>query len=276
MNSAVNYRARFIAVCLSFLMAMFVCFPVMANAAEDTSEQKQRIVDEADLLTDSEEQDLKAKLDEISETQKCDVIVVTVNSLDGKMAEAYADDYYDNFGYGYGDDDSGILLLISMEDRDWHISTFGFGTTAVTDAGREYMSEQFRPALSDGEYAKAFTTYADLCNDYLTQAKDGEAYDTGNLPKEPLSLWWIPGDLVIGGIVALLIGLYKKSKLKSVKLQATAGAYTSKDQMNLTIRNDRFINRVVTSRKIEREEKGGSSTHTSSSGREHGGGGGKF
>lgn len=276
MNSVVNYRARFIAVCLSFLMAMFVCFPVMANAAEDTSEQKQRIVDGADLLTDSEEQDLKAKLDEISETQKCDVIVVTVNSLDGKTAEAYADDYYDNFGYGYGDDDSGILLLISMEDRDWHISTFGFGTTAVTDAGREYMSEQFRPALSDGEYAKAFTTYADLCNDYLTQAKDGEAYDTGNLPKEPLSLWWIPGDLVIGGIVALLIGLYKKSKLKSVKLQATAGAYTSKDQMNLTIRNDRFINRVVTSRKIEREEKGGSSTHTSSSGREHGGGGGKF
>lgn len=242
---------------------MFVCFPVFANAAEDALGQKERLVDDADLLTDGEEEDLKAKLDEISEKQKCDVIVVTVNSLDGKTAEAYADDYYDNFGYG--EDDSGILLLISMEDRDWHISTFGFGTTAVTDAGREYMSEKFRPALSDGEYAKAFTTYADLCNDYLTQAKDGEAYDTGNLPKGSLSLWWIPGDLLIGGIVALLIGLYKKSKLKSVKLQATAGAYTSKDQMNLTIKNDRFINRVVTRRKIEREEQGGSSTHTSSS-----------
>lgn len=267
---------RIALICMIALMAAALQIPVVIKAEDNAEVQKQRLVDEADLLTDDEEQTLESKLDEISERQECDVVVVTVNSLDGKTAEAYADDFYDNSGYGYGTDYSGILLLVSMEDRDWHISTLGFGNTAVTDAGRDYMAEQFTPALSDGKYAEAFTTYAGLCDDYLTQAKDGEAYDTGNMPGKALSLWWISGDLLIGGVVALMIALYKKSKLKSVKLKATAGDYTSKDKMNLTVKNDRFMNRVVTRRKIEREEKGGTTTHTSSSGREHGGGGGKF
>ena len=60
------------------------------------------------------------------ERQSCDVIVVTVASLDGKTAESYADDYFDFNGYGLGQDRDGILLLLSMEDRDWAISTHGF------------------------------------------------------------------------------------------------------------------------------------------------------
>ena len=35
--------------------------------------------------------------------------VVTVNSLEGKTAEAYADDYYDYNGYGYGENDDGLF-----------------------------------------------------------------------------------------------------------------------------------------------------------------------
>lgn len=46
--------------------------------------QLPRLVDDADLLTDSEEQELNTELDEISEKQQCDVVVVTENSLDGK------------------------------------------------------------------------------------------------------------------------------------------------------------------------------------------------
>ena len=64
------------------------------------------------FLTDSEEQELNTELDEISEKQQCDVVVVTENSLDGKSAQDYADDFFDYNGYGYGDEDSGVLFLI--------------------------------------------------------------------------------------------------------------------------------------------------------------------
>ena len=98
-----------------------------------------RLVDDAGLLSDSEEEELLGELDEISERQEFDVAVVTVNSLEGKTAEAYADDFYDYHGYGFGTDHDGILLLVSMEARDWHITTTGYGITAFTDAGIEYI-----------------------------------------------------------------------------------------------------------------------------------------
>lgn len=248
---------------------------------------KPRLVDEADLLTDSEETALLAKLDEISERQQFDVAVVTVNSLGGKTPEAFADDYYDYNGYGYGENADGALLLISMEDRDWHISTCGYGITAITDAGRGYMQEQFKPALSDGDYSGAFTTFAELCDEFVTQAKTGEPYDVGNLPKGTVSPIMIVIDLVLGLVIGYAIASVRKSKLKSVRNKVEALDYTVPGSMMLTDSRDIFLNKTVTTRTIHHESSssgGGSSTHTSSSGRTHtsssgrthGGGGGKF
>ena len=61
------------------------------------------------------------------------VVVVTENSLDGKSAQDYADDFFDYNGHGYGDDDSGVLFLIGMDERKWAITTYGYGITAFTD-----------------------------------------------------------------------------------------------------------------------------------------------
>lgn len=46
------------------------------------------------------------------------MIIVTVDSLNGKTVEEYADDYYDDNGYGYGENNSGILFLVAMDDRE--------------------------------------------------------------------------------------------------------------------------------------------------------------
>lgn len=236
-----------------------------------------RLTDEADLLSDSEETDLLAKLDEISDRQKCDVVVATVNSLEGKTAMEYADDFYDYNGYGYGEERDGIILLISMEDRDWWMSTCGYGITAFTDAGQKYMSDKFIPMVSDGEYADAFTKYADLCDEFLTQAKTGEPYDKSNMPKESLNIIWLPIDLAVGLFAAFIVASLKKSKLKTVRRKAAAQDYVVDGSFRVTKNYDRFITKNVTTRVIHRDDdSGGSSTHTSSSGSSHGGSGGKF
>ena len=236
-----------------------------------------RLTDEADLLSDSEEKDLLGKLDEISDRQKCDVVVATVNSLEGKTAMEYADDFYDYNGYGYGEDRDGIILVISMEDRDWWMSTCGYGITAFTDAGQKYMSDKFIPMVSDGEYADAFTKYADLCDEFLTQAKTGEPYYTGNMPKESLNIIWLPIDLAVGLFAAFIVASLKKSKLKTVRRKAAAQDYVVDGSFRVIKNNDRFITKNVTTRVIHRDDdSGGSSTHTSSSGTSHGGSGGSF
>ena len=238
-----------------------------------------RVVDMADLLDNSEEANLLSMLDEISNRQELDVVVVTVNTLDGKTPMDYADDFYDYNGYGFGENRDGVLLLVSMEDRDWWISTTGYGITVFTDAGKEYISEKFLPDLSDGNYADAFTTYAELCDEFITQARTGEPYDTNNLPKEPFNVFTsLLISLAVGILVSLIVTGKMKGKLKTVRMQPAAEEYVRKGSMLVTESSDLFlyshVDRRVKSK--DNDSDGGSSTHTSSSGSSHGGGGGKF
>ena len=261
---------------LSVLFAVVICFSAVIPVCAE--ESLPRLVDNADLLTNIEKTSLLLQLDNISEKQKMDIVVVTTDSLEGYTPMEYADDFFDYNGYGYGENRDGILLLISMEDNDWYISTTGYGITAVTDAGREYMSQQFLPYLSDGDYAKAFSTYAQLCDEFIAMAKAGEPFDVGNLPKEPFKIWFnVLIALGIGFVFAIIVVLYMKSKLKSVRFQPAASSYVRNGSMNITQSGDFFLYSHLDRRARPKDnDSGGSSTHTSSSGSTHGGGGGKF
>lgn len=266
---------------LAVVFTVFAFPPLPAWASEGLP----RLVDRADLLSEREESDLSDMLDEISRRQQVDIVVVTVDSMDGESAMVYADDFYDDNGYGFGDDCDGILLLVSMGERQWYISTTGYGITAVTDAGREYISEKFVADLSAGDYAAAFVRFAGLCDDFITQAKTGEPYDADNLPKDTLGI--LAGCLAVSFaaafIIALIVTGVMRSQLRTVRSRAAADNYIRQGSMQLTKKNDLFLYRHIDRRKRAENtgsnsagSRGGSMTHTSSSGRTHGGGGGKF
>ena len=266
------------------ILILLLLFAIPVSAADGGKRELPRLVDDADLLTNEEEAALLEKLDEMSERQSCDVVIVTVNSLEGKTSVEYADDFYDYNGYGIGDDYDGLLLLVSIQDRDWAISTSGFGITAFTDAGLNYISEKFLPLLSDGKYSKAFTKFADLCDDFITEAKTGEPYNENHLPNEPVGFFWIIVDLVVGLGIGYVIAFRKRQKLISVRKKVEAEDYTVPGSFVLDVNMDTFVRRFVTSKSAPSTESdsnsgsttGGSTTHTSSSGRTHGGASGKF
>jgi uncharacterized protein len=261
---------------VSILLVTVLVFAISASLVL-AADRAPRLVDDADLLTNGEESRLLSMLDEISERQQLDVIVVTADTLGGKSPAAYADDYFDYNGYGFGANHDGVLLLVSMEDRDWYISTTGYGITAFTDKGIEYMSDRFIDDLSAGWYADAFSTYAELCDDFITQAKTGAPYDRGNLPKEPFPFGMsLIIAIVIGLVVAFIVTGSMKAQLKSVRFKAEAKDYVKKDSLQITEARDFFLYRHVSRVKKDNDRSGGSRTHVSSSGRSHGGGGGKF
>lgn len=255
-------------------------------SATDSSKVSQstypRLMDEAGLLSSDEAAEIKAMLDEISERQKFDVVIATVNSLSGKTPMEYADDLYDYSGFGFGANKDGVLFLISMEERDWYISTTGYGIVAITDAGREYIADKFKSYLSDGDYAEAFKIYANEVDRFVTNAVEtGKPYDVDNLPHDPLSLIWIPISLVVGLIIAAGVVGSMKSKLRSVNFAAAADSYVKPGSLNVRESRDMFLYTTVSRTAKPKDSdssgsSGGSSTHTSSSGTTHGGGGGKF
>lgn len=249
----------------SIALLLILCMALVLPSAASPD----LVVDDADLLSDSEEAYLRSKLSEITERLKCTVAVVTVNDLDGKTARDYADDYYDYNGYGYGAGDDGVLLLISMSERDWYMTTYGVCINAISDYDRKSLSDEFLGCLSSGAYEEAFNIYADGCDELITDALDTTHY--------PLSFAWIPISLVAGFIIALISVGSMKRKLTTVQLGTEANNYVREGSMNMKTSKDIFLYRnVARTAKPKETTSSGSSTHVSSSGRTHGGGGGKF
>ena len=269
----VNAMKKRISVFLTVILLCLACaFPVWA-------ETESRLADQAGLLDTDQKESLCNTLDEISERDQVDVVVVTVNSLEGKTAQAYAEDYFIDHGYGQGENGDGILFLLDMGDRNWAIATHGYAIEVFTDAGQSYIMDQVKPYLSDGDYNEAFHKFATECDDFITQANEAEPYDVENLPDEPFAVGInLLIALAVGLVAGLLVTGNMRRKLKTVRKQDRAASYVRQGSMNVTRSNDFYLYSTVSkSAKPKNEDSnGGSSTHTSSSGDTFGGSSGKF
>ena len=262
-----------------------ICISCVAFAAVIPAErQLPLMVDQCGLFSEPELQYLEDRLEEISEEQRCEVAIAAVDSLGGKDITAFADDFYDYNGYGYGEYDDGLLLVISMSEREWAITTYGYAVYAFTDAGQEALMDKVLVYLSDGQYYNAFMRFADLCEDYLIQAHSGNPVDVETPRKSsgfaisfsPIMLIFC---LVIGVIGAVIVTTAMKKSMKSVNKQSAADMYVVPGTLSIRKQTDQYL--YQNTQKIPRSSgssgrSGGSSTHRSSSGRSHGGSRGRF
>ena len=141
-------------------------------------------------------------------------------------------------------------------------------------------------SLSSGNYAKAFSTFADLTDQFVEQARTGEPYDTGHMPKGTVSPFWIFGDAAIGMLAALLPMNAQKRRLNTVFTRTEAADYAVSGSFRLNNSSENFVGSQVRTVMIPRQRTDGSNMHHSggtgstihvgSSGTMHGGSHGKF
>ncbi|MBQ8249500.1 MAG: TPM domain-containing protein [Clostridia bacterium] len=226
------------------------------------------VVDNAQLLSEDEKFSLENMLTSISEARQIEVAIVTINSTNGKDIMDYADDFYDDYGYGYGVNDDGAMLVVDMGNREYHITTHGLGATYLNDDALYAIEEAFIDDLSDGYYYDAFLTFANECNEQL----DSNSSDTDIFSRSGIAL-------VVGFIIALIIVSTMKGKMTTVRAAKNAANYVIAGSLRLTSQSDRYLysNTIRTPRNTGNSSGGsGSSMHRSSSGRSHGGRGGRF
>lgn len=255
------------------IMSVFLVFSVSSAAG------KKSVIDDAGLIKASDEKELDKNIKNIQK-DKFDVVILTVKSLDGKSAQDYADDYYDNNDYGLDNEKSGVLFLVSKGDRKYHISTKGAGIKAFTDYGIGRIKEEIKPYLSDGDYFNACDEFLNITKDFVKAYKDGTPYDTDNPYNEEIDYVILEViALVIAFVIALISVGIMRLRMNTAKPKGTAMEYIKKGSFKLTSEKDIFMYSTVTKTakpKDNDNSAGGSTTHVSSSGSEHGGGGGSF
>lgn len=256
---------------ITYLFTLIFSLCICTTAWADTNA---RVIDNAGLLNDSEKQKLESRIEEISGKYDFDIVIMTTNTIDGKTPQAYADDAYEHGNYGYGANKDGMLFLINMGERDWYISTTGYGETAFTSYGIQYIGNDIKGKLKDKDYYKAFNRLLDDIDKFIKEAQKGKPYSSSHRVKSSSSVLW---GILISAVIAAVSVLVMKAGMKTARAKGSAGDYVKRNSLNITGRQDIFLHSTITKTKRASENSSsGSGSHTSSSGASHGGGGGKF
>ncbi|MBR2730763.1 MAG: TPM domain-containing protein [Clostridia bacterium] len=224
------------------------------------------LVDDAGLLSAADAAALQEKLQAYSDELNCDFVIVTTNTTEGMDTKGYADRFYDSFGYGRGDDRSGVLFLLSMEDRAWWISTTGeaankaFGSQSRSEAAVSQVSDR----LHDNDFAAALPKLTDML--YKGVKKVVHPF---------VSPVWLLVSLGVAFVISYLIQKGRAASLKSVRQQQNATAYIVPESLQLETQSDDFIRTDTSRTAIPKSTSSSSSSRGGSSGG-HGGGGGHF
>lgn len=276
-----NKKAKLLAgvFCAAVLsVSAFSLQPAYA-AAEDS-----KVVDDADLLSYDEEQEIQSMLDEFAEESGWTLFAVTTDDANGMTSEEYADDYVDQNAF----EENGVCFLIDMDNREIYMSTTGSAIRILTDHRIDSIMDDSYEYAGDGEYAKCFETMIRETEDSFHEGIESGQYnydrDTGEISKAPnrLTVWDMLISLIAaaaagGAVIAVIAGKYR------LKFGGWQYDFKSNSRLDLTNKTDRLVNTFRTAHHIQRDSGGGSgssgarsTTHHSSGGGTHGGGGHKF
>ena len=247
------------------------------NGAENwryQAPQLDHVTDTMNLLTEEQWQRLEQKAREIEQIYDFGVYIVTVddywNYNNGSVMDA-AISIYQAYSLGIGDGKDGLMLLLSMYDRDYSLITHGeFGNYAFNDAGRERLASFFLDDFGNDQWYTGFEDFLSWSEDYLENAKNGNPYSSDHKAMSS-------ADVFMGIVIRVLIilifplivaGIYigvLNSKMKNVEEATRASAYVS-GKLNLTKKTDKF--RFVTQNrvKISSSSSSGGGTRSGSSG----------
>ena len=251
-------------ICIIF-SAVLICLSVLpVLGAEIPENSRKYVVDNADVLTASQEDELNKKLLSFREENKLDIVIVTAKGISPDRRMDYADDFFDYNGYGYGNKKDGVLLLINIpengtfsENNAW-ISTHGKGINYLNDEEISRFGQEAAPMLKRGDFVGAFNFFQEYVKAEISASN------------KKTVIFIIVFALIAATAVAFIYTGSLRKKLKTVENACEADEYVKNDSLKITRSYDHFLYSNVTKVK---KVKADTSTHTSSSGETHGGGG---
>lgn len=251
---------------LIFIMVAALLLALLIIPASAAESLESCIYDTEGLLTDEEYWTLEDYAQEISEQRQCAVYFVTVDDFrsygDGDIFNVARQIFLDN-DFGMGESRDGVMLILSMAERDYCLLAHGFGDTALTDYGKDYISEEFLDNFADNDWYGGCLDYLACTDELLSQAREGNIYDRGSwITSGVLWLW----SLVLGAVTALIVCLIQRGIMsRKVRMQSNAMEYLQGD-VNITRKRDVYSHTTEIRHKIEKNNSGSSGDHSHSGG----------
>lgn len=144
------FRSSFFGFVFALLVA-FVALPVFAYVSPGMPTGY--VNDFAGILSTETKTELNTELEVFAKESGGEIAVAVVSTLGGDDIESYANTLFREWGVGGADTNTGILLLVAIEDRDVRIEV-GYGYEGIVpDAyASRIIRDDILPAFREGEY----------------------------------------------------------------------------------------------------------------------------
>ena len=126
------------------------------------AQPSQYVVDLAGVLNAETRARLNARLKDLEAATTAQVVVLTLNSLEGEPIESFSQQTAVKWGIGQKGKDNGVLLTVAVKDRKYRIEV-GYGLESslpdslVGSLGRQYLVPYFRKGDFAGGIMAAVT-----------------------------------------------------------------------------------------------------------------------
>lgn len=239
----------------------------------------QRVFDYADVLSDTEEKELAELIAVREKETKCDIILVTLQQSLKEYAReiepyvdydefvrVYAEQFYETnkFGYDQPNGDGVILVDNWFREDDGKIYTW-FCTTGIAKqrysiSATDHLLDEVYRYVEDDPY-KAYQAYV---NEFYKEMAGGQTGYLDQIPK------W---GFIFIGFIAAIIYIAVNWNFKGGRKTTNAVTYVNGKNANFVNRQDIFLHKTVTHRRIQTSS-GGGGGHSGGGSRSHSGGGG--
>lgn len=126
-------------------------------------ERASRVIDDAHIFSKEEIATMKEHIKRVQDDYGIDLLVFTDKSSHAMAHDAYAAEFYDVNGYGFGDDFTGTVLFICMDenDRDWWTVMTGKCRQIYTPSVINMLDDNLEPYMIAGNYGEGVINYID-------------------------------------------------------------------------------------------------------------------
>ena len=237
--------------------------------AEQSAPATPYVIDDARLLTIEQRQELNAYAEKITETYGMGIYIMSVEDFHNYGEEPQIFDvlwnYYHDNSLGYGADRQGMILMLSMAERD--IATYFYGEDteyAFNGFGQAQLEKYFLDDFGSDDWYDGFMDFLVASEDFMAKAAAGEP-----VRDNPWSLASV--FVLIALFVSFVVTRLLWMKMANVAAQKGAKRYQTAEGLVLTKQIDQFLTQTIRRRKIESSDSG---SGRSGSSRAHSGGGG--
>lgn len=145
-------------LCVALPMQSFAAIP-------DAPTENIYVVDTANVIDGADREEMLALGAALDDASTAQVVAVTVEFLDGMDAEEYAYQLFNTWGIGDEKEENGVLLLLSVGDREYWI-TLGKGIEKKLTVSRatQIVDDTALDFFADGDYSAGMrAAYDALC-----------------------------------------------------------------------------------------------------------------